>query len=274
MDSPPQPVDTLQDVGHPAGYDYDAGSPHLAHPRLRTWVTDSLRALVHEQFARRGRAHVLEVGAGHGAFTDHLLAAGASVTLTEMSPSSFELLTERYRDNPAARVIFDETGQAAAELNDSFDLVVCVSVLHHIPDYLSAIRMWASVTVEGGAFASFQDPLWYPARSRLNLAADRGAYFVWRARRGNVLAGLKTRMRRMRGTYDESNWRDMVEYHVVRQGCDERAICAQLEQLYGSVELTRYWSTQSRSLQNVGDRVGLKSTFAVVARGREGHPQP
>lgn len=268
MSEPSRHVDTLQDVGHPAGYDYDAGSPHLAHPRLRNWVTDSLRALVHEQFARGGRAHVLEIGAGHGAFTDHLLAAGATVTLTEMSPSSFDLLSTRYRDNPAAKVIFDETGQAAAELNEAFDLVVCVSVLHHIPDYLSAIEMWESVTVEGGAFASFQDPLWYPTRSRLNLAADRGAYFAWRARRGNLLAGLKTRVRRVQGKYDESNWRDMVEYHVVRQGCDETAICAQLEQAYRSVELTRYWSTQARALQNLGDRMGLTSTFSVVARGR------
>lgn len=267
-------LDTLQDVGHPAGYDYDVGSPHLAHPRLRNWVTESLRTLVHEQFARRGSVHVLEVGAGHGAFTDHLLAAGATVTLTEMSPSSFELLRERYRDNPAARVILDESGAAAAELGDVFDLVVCISVLHHIPDYVSSIRMWADVTADGGAFASFQDPLWYPRRSRFNLAADRGAYFVWRAGRGNVVAGLKTRARRIRGTYDESNWRDMVEYHVVRQGCDEAAICDALRESYRTVELTRYWSTQSRSLQNLGDRVRATSTFAVIARDRERAGQP
>ena len=264
---------TLQDVGHPEGYDYEVGSPHLAHSHLRAWVTESLRQLVHEQVERAGQVKVLEIGAGHGAFTDHLLAAGAAVTLTEMSPPSYELLKSRYRYNPAARVIFDESGVAARELGETFDLIVCISVLHHIPDYLSAIRMWSDVTAPGGAFASFQDPLWYPRRTRASLAVDRGAYFLWRAARGNVVEGVKTRIRRMRGTYDESNWRDMVEYHVVRQGCDEQAISQVLQEYFARVEISPYWSTQSRALQKLGDRYGPKTTFAVVARNRKAPAQ-
>lgn len=262
-----RPSDTHQDVGHPEGYDYEAGSPHLSHAWIRNWITDTLRQLVREQFDRSGRARVLEIGAGHGAFTDALLATGAAVTVTEMSPPSAELLRERYRHNAAARIVLDETGEAASELGDTFDLVVCASVLHHIPDYLSAIRSWIAITEPGGAFASFQDPLWYPRRSSISMATDRGAYFLWRARRGDVVAGVRTRIRRARGVYDTTNWRDMVEYHVVRNGCDEDAIGDLLRRHFDDVTVTPYWSTQSRSLQRLGDRLGGRSTFAAVARG-------
>lgn len=185
-----------------------------------------------------------------------------------MSSASSDLLKRRYSHNPAARVVFDPAGGAPSSMGEQFDLVVCASVLHHIPDYLGAIRDLAEVTALGGAFASFQDPLWYPRRTRRALAGDKAAYYFWRVRRGDVGAGISTRVRRIRGEYDESNWRDMVEYHVVRQGCDEAAIASILAEYFSTVVMTPYWSTQSRLMQSIGEWCGAKSTFAALARGR------
>jgi SAM-dependent methyltransferase len=258
---------SLQDAGHPEGHDYEVGSPHLAHPRLRNWVVGTIRGAIADLFRRKGSVRVLEIGAGHGAFTDHVLAAGASVTVTEMSRASADLLRSRFAHNPAASVEFDATGELDALRGQQFDLILCTSVLHHIPDYLAAIESWMSLIAPGGAFLSFQDPLWYPRRSKLNLALDRGAYFAWRLGRGDVVQGARSVLRRARKAYDEQNPRDMVEYHVLRQGCDEQAIAELLRKHFDTVEVLPYWSTQSRALQVAGDKLRGRSTFAIRATG-------
>lgn len=261
-------MSSLQDIGHPEGHDYEVGSPHLSHPRLRTWVIDTVRDVVTDQFTRRESVRVLEIGAGHGPFTDHLLAAGATVTVTEMSRASADLLRGRFAHNPAARVVFDETGELNDLRDEQFDIVLCASVLHHIPDYLGAIKSWMPLTAPGGAFLSFQDPLWYPRRTRASMAFDRGAYYAWRLGRGDFVEGLRSFVRRSRDAYDESNPRDMVEYHVMRDGCDEQAIAELLGEYFERVAVLPYWSTQSRALQRVGERVKARSTFAVRAIGK------
>jgi 2-polyprenyl-3-methyl-5-hydroxy-6-metoxy-1,4-benzoquinol methylase len=257
-----------QDAGHRDDHDYEVGSPHLSHPELRNRIVETIRDVIRTQLATKGQARVLEIGAGHGAFTDHVLATGATVTVTEMSSASATLLQRRYAHNPAARVLFDDTGDAAELADEQFDVILCMSVLHHIPDYLAAIENWLQLLTPGGAFLSFQDPLYYPRRSRANLAVDRGAYYVWRVLHGDLVEGVKSYTRRARGQYDEQNVRDMVEYHVLREGVDEQAIAELLRRAFSSVEIINYWSTQSRALQRVGERIALQTTFGVRAEGK------
>lgn len=259
----------IQDVGHPEGHDYEVGSPHLSHPQLRTWVIDGIRAAVADLFTTRDAVRVLEIGAGHGPFTDHLLAAGASVTVTEMSSASADLLRRRFAHNPAATVVFDPSGELAELAGSTFDLVLCASVLHHIPDYLGAIASWLPMIAPGGTFLSYQDPLFYPRRSKVSMGVDRGAYYAWRVLRGDLVEGVKSFSRRKRNAYEDDNPRDMVEYHVMREGCDEEAIAELLGGHFADVEVLRYWSTQSGALQRLGDRLNApRSTFAVRATGR------
>jgi len=132
------PQQNLQQAAHDVGHDYEIGSPHLAHPQLRNAILGRIRELVGEQFAQKGRCRVLEVGAGHGAFTDHVLAMGAEVTVTEMSRPSLEVLRQRYQANPNVTLVLDEDGDGV--FDGTFDLVLCVSVLHHIPDYVAFVR--------------------------------------------------------------------------------------------------------------------------------------
>jgi 2-polyprenyl-3-methyl-5-hydroxy-6-metoxy-1,4-benzoquinol methylase len=262
------PPVNLQDAGHRDDHDYEVGSPHLTHPQLRNRIVGTIREVVGERLTATGQARVLEIGAGHGAFTDHVLATGARVTVTEMSRASADLLRERYAHNTAARVVFDETGEASDARDDEYDVVLCMSVLHHIPDYLAAIESWLPLLAAGGAFLSFQDPLYYPRRSKASLAADRGAYYAWRVAHGDLVEGAKSFVRRKRNAYDESNVRDMVEYHVLRDGVDEQAILDLLHPHFTATELITYWSTQSRALQRLGERLAAPTTFGVVATGR------
>ena len=259
---------TLQERQHGEGHDYEPGSPHVRHASLRNLIVGRIRGLVREQFERKGSCRVLEIGAGHGSFTDHVAAMGADVTVTEMSRPSLEVLGGRFTWNPKVRLIHDSDGEAVVADPARYDVVLCISVLHHIPDYLDFVERLTDRIDEGGAFASFQDPLWYPRRSRANLSADRWAYYAWRVGQRNLWRGVGTRWRRARGVYDEANPADMVEYHVVRQGVDEQALAGMLQMRFADVALWPYWSTQLPILQAVWSRTGAKTTFGLIARNR------
>lgn len=265
----PSPMALMQERLHGEGHDYAAGSPHIKHLQLREHVVDVFQGLIREVMERKGSCSVLEIGAGHGTFTDHAAAVGARVLVTEMSRPSVQLLTNRFSHNPNVTIISDSDGFQVFRESQRFDVIACISVLHHVPDYLTLVERFADELMEpAGHLFSYQDPLWYPRQPHWTRGIDRAAYLAWRLGRGELSKGLKTQMRRMRGALDESNPSDMVEYHVVRQGVNEEALFRALEQRFESVDLDTYWSTQSPMLQSVGQRLRLKSTFGVTAMGR------
>lgn len=257
-----------QEVEHHADFDYVEGSPHLKHADLRARVEQNLRALITERVVATGACQVLEVGAGHGGFTSVLLGAGATVTITEMSKPSADSLKERFAGDQRVKIVYDPDAVWASETAERFDMVACLSVLHHIPDYIAFFESAAELTRDGGCFVSWQDPTWYKRRSAMTHRSEKAFYYLWRIGQGDLRRGLSTRIRRIRGIYDESNAADMSEYHVVRDGVDELLLEKHAKPLYEHVEIIRYWSTQSNLGQRVMSRRNLPTNFALVARGR------
>lgn len=260
-----------QERFYDADHDYAVGSPHIRHHDLRARIVARVQQVVCEVLDATGSCRVLEVGAGHGTFTEHLVAMGADVVVTEMSAHSAAELEARFRHNDRVRVVLEQDGtvgvgeQTAA---GTFDVVFCLSVLHHIPDYLAAVRCFVRVLAPGGAFVCFQDPLLYSRRSSLSLLLERSLYLLWRLPRGDLRRGLGATVRRSRGRHDESEMSDMVEYHVVRDGVDEVALQDVLRPAFGGVTLIAYWSAQAGWAQALGRRLGPATTFGIVARDR------
>ncbi len=265
-DSAPASMSTLQELAFGEASDYDRGSPHLLHTHLRAEIIDKLRVAVLDRLDATGSCTVLEIGAGHGTFTDHLLAAGARVIVTEMSRPALSLLHARLHHNRNLELVYDADGSAALSVG-RIDIVACVSVLHHIPDYLGFLEGLVTQLSNGGALLSFQDPLHYSRRLWTH-RIDRLAFLTWRLRQGNLGRGLATQLRRFRGVYDDSRAEDTVEYHVVRQGLDEQAVVEALEPRFATTTLTRYWSTPGRWSQRLGERLGIENTFSFHASGK------
>ncbi len=229
-----------QSDAHGQGFDYEKGSPHLRHNDLTEMVRTQLHTLVSQTIDRQGHCHVLEIGAGHGPLTQILLEAGANVTVTEASESSATHLQQRYGNRDDVTVFYDRTGEDVFTYAHDVDGVVCASLLHHIPDYVSFVdRLCVSIRVHGW-FYSVQDPLYYPRRTRISHFVNRGSYLVWRLGQGSLRRGIATRLRRIRGIYSETEPSDLVEYHVVRQGVDERALETVLKPHFDSVEVFTY----------------------------------
>lgn len=92
--------------------------------------------------------------------------------------------------------------------NKEYDVVVTNSFLHHIPDYLSLIRNAVGVLTPLGQYFAFQDPLRYDTVGKpTKLFTDMG-YFFWPSTKGNIMRGVKTRIRCLRGIYSEEHEED------------------------------------------------------------------
>jgi SAM-dependent methyltransferase len=142
---------------------------------------------------------VLEVGAGHGSFTTTIRSTHARVTVTEMSKPSADYLQQRYAGDPGVEVVYDPDGRWIFETDRTFDAVVCISVLHHIPDYLAAIQRYTELTRPGGTFISWEDPIWYARLPPRQRRAAQAAYYSWRVVRTPWRQGAGTLLRRVRG---------------------------------------------------------------------------
>lgn len=261
---------SLQEAFYDEQIDYTHGSPHLSDARLRQQLDAQLLAAVRGLADRGLPLRVLEIGAGHGGFTEPVLAAGAKVTAVDMSRPALELLQSKYGTNPNLTTVFSEDGGLDGA-GDGHTLLLCASVLHHIPDYVTFLKEALTHLQPGASVLTFQDPLWYPRLPRGVHALDRAAYFAWRIPQGNLLRGAASVFRRNTGRFSEDKPGDMVEYHVVRQGVDEKAVVDLLEPSFERVELRPYWSNQLRLAHNAGRRFRLANCFGVFAEGLR-HP--
>jgi SAM-dependent methyltransferase len=244
-------------------------SPHLAQWALADRLAGILHATIRELSDAGLPLRVLEVGAGHGGFAGHALAAGCEVTAAEMSAPAFEDLETRYGTNDRLTAVADP-GATLSGVGEGFALAVCVSVLHHIPDYLDLLQRITARLLPGGALLTLQDPLWYPRVGRVTRAVDRTAYLTWRIGQGNVGPGLAAMRRRLRGAYPEAKDGEIVYHHVVRQGVDERAVAASLAGRFSDVEVFPYWSNHLGAVHRVAEAAGLANTFGVRATGYDG----
>jgi SAM-dependent methyltransferase len=257
----------LQEGVYGLEYNY-AGDPHLAHPELRAWTVQLVADAAQRAVSRGLPPRLLEIGAGDGGLTEPLLARGFEVTATEVSRPAVDRLRAAFDGNPRFTAVHDAAEDTSGVEGGPFAVVLCASVLHHIPDYLSVVeRAIGRHLAPGGAFVSVQDPLRYDSMSPVAHRFDRAAYLLWRLGRGNRASGLVSLKNRLTGRLDPSRPGDMVEYHVVRNGVDERALQELLEPSFDELNVLTYWSNQARLAQRLGRRFGLANQFALVAEG-------
>ena len=94
--------------------------------------------------------NALDIGAGTGNLTGKLLKMGYNVTATDISPEMCQIL-KKYNNSLSSKLnIINSPIEDLSFNKDEFDLITFYSVLHHLPDYLSAIRSLATFLKKGG----------------------------------------------------------------------------------------------------------------------------
>jgi ubiquinone/menaquinone biosynthesis C-methylase UbiE len=93
----------------------------------------------------------LDVGAGTGNLTGKLLKIGYNVTATDISPEMCSILKKKFAAYlPDKLTIINSPIEKLSFGKGKFDLIAFYSVLHHLPDYLGALRVLCSFLKKGG----------------------------------------------------------------------------------------------------------------------------
>ncbi len=112
------------------------------------------------RFAHALGRRILEIGAGFGNLTRHLVEDDASgttrdlVIASDVDPVAVEYLKGAFRDNPAVRVASYRFPLTSSELEEiralSIDTIVCCNVLEHIEDDRATLSDMLAILRPGG----------------------------------------------------------------------------------------------------------------------------
>jgi glycosyltransferase involved in cell wall biosynthesis/ubiquinone/menaquinone biosynthesis C-methylase UbiE len=91
----------------------------------------------------------LDYGCGSGNLTQHLLNLNVDVVAADVSSHFLELVRQQFSSDRLSTLILNGKDLDSLE-TDSFDFITVYSVLHHIPDYLTALTELARVCKPGG----------------------------------------------------------------------------------------------------------------------------
>jgi ubiquinone/menaquinone biosynthesis C-methylase UbiE len=114
--------------------------------RLRQALTQAIEQIRTDSVKKT----VLDFGCGTGNLTNHLLHLKVSVVAADVSENFLTQLSSKYQSNESIKTA-KLNGQDLSNFPvDTFDMVSTYSVLHHIPDYLAAVKELIRVTKPGG----------------------------------------------------------------------------------------------------------------------------
>jgi 2-polyprenyl-3-methyl-5-hydroxy-6-metoxy-1,4-benzoquinol methylase len=225
---------------HPkAAFDPSAGRHDLwldlasdSAPAHLRWVADLLIPYL--------GASTLEVGAGHGAITQHL-ARGRRLVATDLSDSCLSALRSRFADSPNVQV--RRMDLRSIDVRETFDSVVLINVLEHIHDDRGTLRALSERLNPGGNCL-----IYVPAFNWLYGALDRdiGHYRRYSKRRLAAVAS-------------EAGLQPVALRYV-------NLLAIPAWSVYASARFHRHDTRSAGRSLNLWDRVGVPVTRAIEQR--------
>jgi 2-polyprenyl-3-methyl-5-hydroxy-6-metoxy-1,4-benzoquinol methylase len=106
-----------------------------------------------ERFLGNG---VLEIGVGHGTYTEMLLARGCHVRATDIDPDCVAEARRRFAANPrfsAGSIDLTHPESVRAHADFEADSLLCLNVLEHIEDHQSALIALRECSIAGARLA-------------------------------------------------------------------------------------------------------------------------
>ena len=129
---------------------YELLHPEVYSKQEQKRITAKLEKI--DKLMPHNQKNALDVGAGTGNLTGKLLLMGCKVTAIDISAEMCAILTRKYgtylKDNRLTVInspIEDLTFEAG-----TFDLITCYSTLHHLPEYLEALKRISGFLKKGG----------------------------------------------------------------------------------------------------------------------------
>lgn len=94
----------------------------------------------------------LDFGSGTGNITGKLLEMGYEVTAVDISAEMCKILEKKFKKYSESKklVVINSPIEDVSFEKETFDLVTCYSVLHHLPDYIEVLQMLSFFLRKGG----------------------------------------------------------------------------------------------------------------------------
>jgi 2-polyprenyl-3-methyl-5-hydroxy-6-metoxy-1,4-benzoquinol methylase len=126
---------------------YDAGHGEIFNDVEQARIRAMLERAVVAVRTDRKLIRALDFGCGSGNLIRHLVALGLEVTAADVSSGCLHIVRSRFSEVGTLPM----NGRDLSNVADgAFDLIATYSVLHHVPDYLMAVREMARVCSTGG----------------------------------------------------------------------------------------------------------------------------
>jgi ubiquinone/menaquinone biosynthesis C-methylase UbiE len=134
---------------------FEAKYYELLHPEVyskqeQKRINSVLRMV--DKLVTDNQKKALDFGAGTGNLTGKLLSMGYKVTAIDISAEMCTILRKKYKAYLEAEklIVVNSPIEDMSFGKGDFDLITCYSVLHHLPDYVNAIRRLSVFLKKGG----------------------------------------------------------------------------------------------------------------------------
>ncbi len=137
-------------VHHLEAQYYELLHPEVYSKQEQKRITAKLKMI--DKLVTDNRKMALDFGAGTGNLTGKLLHLGYTVTAVDISQEMCGILQKKYfayMQSKKLTVVCSPIEELTFE-EGQFDLITCYSVLHHLPDYVGALRCLSVFLKEGG----------------------------------------------------------------------------------------------------------------------------
>lgn len=133
-----------------AAADYEKRHVEIFNPTEQGRIAYALREAMAERATSTHVPRILDFGAGTGNLTAHLLSLSASVVASDVSERSLAELRAKHPKQDRLETAEINGIDLSKFSDETFDMVATYSVLHHVPDYLAAVREFVRVAKPGG----------------------------------------------------------------------------------------------------------------------------
>lgn len=125
---------------------------------------------------------VLEIGCGTGTFVDFSISNNFQYVGIDLSQKMVELAKKNHHENKGKRFYCNDLKSYSNNANESFDLIVSSSFLHHLHDLDDGIQDIKKLLNKSGMYIGLHEPIVPHKQSFLNkvdtiIAIISGAYF-------------------------------------------------------------------------------------------------
>jgi len=227
-----------------------------------------------ESGGRHSSIKALDACGGSGNAALKVLELGMEAWLCDQSQNLINIFEKKCsKKGYECHFILSEIGQYLATTNDSYDLIVFSSALHHLEDYESVLRLALKrLNNNGMIFSSFDPIKWrFPAKQIVKieyivfkLLNDFGDFFPAAYRR--IRKVFSSRQEKENRAVKEDNLGELAEFHV-DQGIDDDRLVVQLK-LHGAEIIwhKKLCKSRYRFFEILLSVLGCKTNFKLLLK--------